>query len=67
MLARHERILKVDLQHLNEQFIQEVLIEWKDYPKDEVTWDLENEFKVPYPNFVNADNDLIGEGRSIMD
>jgi hypothetical protein len=58
MLAEPERILQVDLQHLRNRSFRRFLIKWKDYPEDEASWELENEFKETYPNFVIADNDL---------
>ena len=66
-LAEPERILQVDLQHLMNKSFRRFLIKWKDYPEDEVSWELENEFRDTYPIFVIANNDLIWEGKSIMD
>ena len=54
ILAESERILHVDLQHLKRFFIK-----WKDYPENEASWELENDFRETYPNFVIADNDVI--------
>jgi hypothetical protein len=59
MLAEPERILQVDLQHLRNRSFRRFLIKWNDYPEDEASWKLENEFRVTYPNFVIVDNDLI--------
>ena len=39
----------------------------QDYPEDEASWKLENKLKKTNSNFVIVDNDLIWEGKSIMD
>ena len=53
MLAEPEKNLQVDLQHLMNRSFKTFLIEWKDYLEDEaLIWELENEFKETYPNFV---------------
>ena len=59
MLVELEKILQVDLQYLRNRSFMRFLIKWKYYPKDEASWELENEFREIYPNFVIADNDLI--------
>ena len=59
ILAELERVLQIDLQHLRNRSFRRFLIKWKDNPKDEASWELENEFRETYPNFVIADNDLI--------
>ena len=59
MLTEPERILQVDLQYLKNRSFRRFLIKWKDYPEGEASWELENEFRKTYPNFVIADNDLI--------
>lgn len=40
----------------------EVLVKWKHYFVDEVTWKNEVEFKANFPNFVIKDNDLFLKG-----
>lgn len=59
MLVEHERIVKVDLQHLGIRSIMRFLIKWKDYPKDEVSWEF---FRKIYPCFVIEDIDLLLRG-----
>ena len=58
MLVEPERILQVDLQHLRNRSFRRFLIKWKDYPEDEASWELEDEFRETYPYFVIEDNDL---------
>jgi hypothetical protein len=43
------------------------LIKWNDYHDDEPSWELENESRKTYPNYVIEDNDSIWEGKSVMD
>ena len=43
------------------------LIQWKDHSEDGASWELENDFREFYLNFVVEDNDLIGKGKTIMD
>ena len=59
MLTELERILQVDLQHLRIRSFKRFFIKWKNSLEDEALWELENEFRKTYPNFVVADNDLI--------
>ena len=58
-MAEPERILHVDLQHLRIRSFKRFLIKWKDYHKDEASWELKYEFKKTYSNFVIANNDLL--------
>ena len=59
MLAKPERILQVDLLHLRNRSFRIFPLNWKAYPEDEALWELENEFKKTYPNFVIAHNNFI--------
>jgi hypothetical protein len=58
LLAEPERILKVDTQYLRNRSFQRFLVKWKDYPKKEASWEREVDFRINYPNFIIADNDL---------
>ena len=67
MLAQPERFLRVVMQFPRNGSLRRFLIKWKDYHEDEVSRELENEFRETCLNFVIEDNDLIREGKSIMD
>lgn len=67
MLIELKIILTVDLQHLKNRSFMRFLIKWNDYPEDEASRELENEFRETCPNFVIEENDLIGVGRSVME
>ncbi len=61
-LAKPKHILKTKVcQHQNKMW-NEVLVKWKHYFVDEVTWKNEVEFKANFPNFVIKDNDLFLKG-----
>ena len=55
----------MDLQHFKDSSINRSIIKWKDYPKDEALWELKNEFRETCLNFINEDNDLIENWRSV--
>lgn len=42
------------------------IAKWKDYQEDEASWSKKTSSR-NLLNFVIVDNDLIGEGRSVMD
>jgi hypothetical protein len=55
----------VDLQHFKDSSFNRIIIKWKDNPEDEVLWEFKNEVRESCPNFVNEDNDLIGNWSSV--
>lgn len=46
--------------------IYKISIKWKDDPQVEVLWELENELKEIYLDFVIKDNNLIWNMKSVM-
>ena len=66
MLAKSERILKVDLQHSWLGHPWDFLLSGKTFMRMR-HHGVRKRDKAIYPNFVIGDNDLIGEGRSVMD
>lgn len=41
-------------------------IKWKDYHEGWASWELENDLRETYLNFVIGGNDLIGEEKSVI-
>lgn len=59
--------MKIDLQHLRKMSFKRIsFIKWKDYHEGWASWELENDLRETYLNFVIGGNDLIGEEKSVI-
>lgn len=66
MLVEPNKNLQFFLQSLTIKSFMRFHIKWKNDPKVEALWELENELKEIYQDFVIEDNDLTLEEKSLM-